>query len=81
MKPLQTTKNTGMGYSAAYPTGAERCLFQSKSNRGKFSLDWLGLRPQRTQRSQRGLDFEGSVPTDLNEPRTSREIRFVPKAA
>jgi len=27
MKPLQTLKNTGMGYSAAYPTGAERCLF------------------------------------------------------
>ena len=26
MKPLQTLKNTGMGYSAAYPTGAERCL-------------------------------------------------------
>ena len=24
MKPLQTLKNTGMGYSAAYPTGAER---------------------------------------------------------
>ena len=41
MKPLQTFKNTGMGYSAAYPTGAERCLFQSKSNRGKFSLGWL----------------------------------------
>ena len=28
MKPLQTLKNTGMGYSAAYPTGAERCLDQ-----------------------------------------------------
>ena len=27
MKPTHTTKNTGMGYSAAYPTGAERCLF------------------------------------------------------
>ena len=29
MKPSNTTKKTGMGYSAAYPTGAERCLFQS----------------------------------------------------
>ena len=27
MKPTHTLKNTGMGYSAAYPTGAERCLF------------------------------------------------------
>ena len=26
MKPLQTLKNTGMGYSAAYPTGAERIV-------------------------------------------------------
>ena len=24
MKPLQTLKNTGMGYSAAYPMGRER---------------------------------------------------------
>ena len=28
MKPLQISINTGMGYSAAYPTGAERCLDQ-----------------------------------------------------
>ena len=26
MKPSHTTKNTGMGYSAAYPTSAERYL-------------------------------------------------------
>ena len=26
MKPLHTSKNASMGYSVAYPTGAERCL-------------------------------------------------------
>ena len=28
MNQLHTLKNTGMGYSAAYPTGAESCLDQ-----------------------------------------------------
>ena len=33
MKQLHTSKNTAMGYSAAYPTGAERCLFQGLGDR------------------------------------------------
>ena len=36
----KTLRNVRMGYSAAYHTGAERCLFsrsrESKSNRGGF---------------------------------------------
>ena len=31
MKPLQTSKNTGMGYSAAYPTGAERIAIRKEN--------------------------------------------------
>ena len=31
MKPLHTSKNTGMGYSAAYPTGAERIVDEGRA--------------------------------------------------
>ena len=37
MKPLHTSKNTSMGYSAAYPTGAERCLKVEDSHQHHFS--------------------------------------------
>ena len=32
MKPLQTLKNTGMGYSAAYPTGAVEALLRREAS-------------------------------------------------
>ena len=40
MKPTHTTKNTAMGYSAAYPTGAERSLEKGVVRRLSKRLFW-----------------------------------------
>ena len=52
----KTQENLQMGYSAAYPTGAERCLFKVSG----FGLGLVGFNAE-LQRGREDLYFKGSV--------------------
>ena len=61
MKPLHTSKNTRMGYSAAYPTGAERIVDEGRailSSEGKYTSFSYGGNTIRFLTSPRLLRYE-----------------------
>ena len=48
----KTQENSGMGYSAAYPTGAERCLVSKPRNTRKITEESVRLVSKDTKNSE-----------------------------